>query len=302
MTAVSDIFDPAFLEALAQLHVVARRRVPARGRPAEQRSRDLGGGIEFHDFRPYAPGDDFKAIDWNIYRRHGRVVIRLFEELEDLPLYLLPDVSLSTFLDRSGADAAPSRAVAGLRAALGLASIALNQMDRVGVFPFSNDLGPSLRPGAGHHRVLQVAAHLAALEPAGATDFERSMARFGALGLRRGLAVVISDFFDPAGVPAITAALSRLRHRLLLVQLVRASDADPEISGDVRVVDCETGSAEDLSVGDGALRRYRTAYAAFRAGLEDFARRTHAGLLHLDVERPVLPQLAALFQAGRYVA
>ena len=57
------------------------RRVDRRGRFAEQRSRDLGDGIEFRDFRPYASGDDFRAIDWNIYRRLGKVFLRLFEQI-----------------------------------------------------------------------------------------------------------------------------------------------------------------------------------------------------------------------------
>ena len=94
----SELFDPAFLEAVGRLRLVAHR-VARGGRPAEQRSKDMGAGIEFRDFRPYSPGDDFRAIDWNIYRRLGRVFLRLFEELEDLPVYLAPDVSQSLFLE-----------------------------------------------------------------------------------------------------------------------------------------------------------------------------------------------------------
>ena len=81
----SELFDPEFLESLGHLRLVARQ-VPRGGRFAEQRSRDLGSGIEFKDYRPYAPGDDLRGVDWNVYRRLGRVFLRLFEELEDLPL------------------------------------------------------------------------------------------------------------------------------------------------------------------------------------------------------------------------
>ena len=51
--------------------------------------------MEFRDYRPYSPGDELRSIDWNVYRRLGRVVVRLFEEMEDLPIYLMPDLSLS---------------------------------------------------------------------------------------------------------------------------------------------------------------------------------------------------------------
>ena len=128
-----ELFDPDFLESVQRLRIVARR-VPRGGRHAEQRSRDLGHGIEFRDFRAYTPGDDLRAVDWNVYGRLRKVFLRLYEELEDLPVYLLVDVSASMFHET------PPRARAGLRTALALAAITLGQHDSVGVFPFSDDL------------------------------------------------------------------------------------------------------------------------------------------------------------------
>ena len=287
-----DLFDPAFLASLATLRIVARRVAP-RGRHAEQRSRDLGGGLEFRDFRAYAPGDDLRSIDWNIYRRLGRVFLRLFEENEDLPLYLLPDVSESAWLEE------PPRARAGLRCALALAAISLNQHDRVGVFPFAEDLRVAVRPRAGKRRVFELANVLAKLEPGGRTDFQRSLRTFGHLRLREGLVAIVSDFFDPAGIAVVVEALGRLRHRLVLVQLVRPSDARPELQGDVRLLDCETGEGEDVSVTPAVLAGYQRVYADFQEKLAAFARSRGAGLLRLDVEQPVVAQLAGLFEGGR---
>lgn len=295
--AAGDLFDAAFLASVARLHIVARR-VERGGRFAEQRSKDLGSGIEFRDFRPYTPGDDFRSIDWNIYRRLGRVFLRLFEELEDLPLYLAVDTSASAFLET------PSRARAGLRCALALAAISLNQHDSVGLAAFSDRLDVIERPRAGKGQVMRFAERLAALEPGGATDFRASFSRFHAMNLRPGLLVVVSDFFDPAGVEAVTDALGRSRHRLLLVQLTRPGDRDPrasqELTGDLRLRDCETGATEDVSVTPEVLARYTAAYDAFQEGLTSFAKRRHAGLVRLDVTEPVVPQLATLFESGSY--
>ncbi|MEZ6195392.1 MAG: DUF58 domain-containing protein [Planctomycetota bacterium] len=94
------LFDPDFIAAVQRLKLVAKR-VARGGKHAEQRSRDLGSGIEFRDYRPYSAGDDMRAIDWNIYRRLGRVFLRLFEEIEDLPVYLCVDTSTSAFLEDS---------------------------------------------------------------------------------------------------------------------------------------------------------------------------------------------------------
>lgn len=288
-----ELFDPGFVEAVSRLRIVARR-VPRGGRPAEQRSRDLGAGIEFQDFRPYSPGDDFRAIDWNIYRRLGKVFLRLFEEMEDLPVYLLPDISRSLFVEE------PPRASASLRAAFAFAAIALKEHDTVGLFPFGEDLAMELRPAGGQSRLHRLADRLASLRPAGTTDFGRSMGTFLHRKLRPGLAIVISDFFDPRGVDAVIAALKPLRHRLLLVQLARPEDRKPRIEGDVELQDCETGELTDVSVTSSTLQRYTEAYDRFQTSLADFARSRGAGLLRIDAGRDIVPQIASLFERGVY--
>ena len=289
-----ELFDPGFLESLTHLRIIAGR-VPHGGRYAEQRSRDLGHGTDFRDFRPYTPGDDFRSIDWNIYQRLGRVFLRLYEELEDLPLYLLPDVSRSLFLEN------PPRAAAGLRTTLALASISLNHHDSTGLFPFSNDLEILERPQSGRNRVHRFAERLATLEPGGVTDLGAALRRFNSFGLRRGLVAVVSDFFDPAGVGSVIAALKTVRHKLLLVQLVRSGDADPQANGDVRVIDCESGEAEDVTVTPALLARYREAYDHFQHTLIQFAKQRGAGFLRIDADEEIVPQLATLFESGSYV-
>jgi uncharacterized protein (DUF58 family) len=287
--------DAAFLAAVEQLRLVARRVAP-RGWFAEQRSRDKGAGIEFRDYRPYAPGDDLRGIDWNVYRRLGKVFLRLFEELEDLPLYLLPDISRSAFLET------PPRALAGLRTALGLAAISLGQHDRIGVFPFADKLEVLVRPTGGKSRILGLAQRLCEIEPGGGTDLDASLQQFEAMGLRQGLVCVISDFFDPRGLAVVTAALSRLRHRLLLVRLSRPGDRAPDLAGDLRLRDCESGVTADVSVTPQLLARYRAAFTAFEEGLANFALAQGAGLLVLDVERDIVPQLETLFVKGALIA
>lgn len=292
-----ELFDTAFLEAAQRLRLVARRVAP-RGRFADQKSRDRGSGLEFQDYRPYSHGDDMRAIDWTVYQRLGRVFVRLFEEHEDLPLYLLPDVSKSAWLE------SPPRAVAGLRACLSLAAISLGQHDSVGVFPFADDLTVLQRPTSGKGRLMELASRMATLTeaPGGTTDLAKSLKRFRGLGLREGLVVIASDFFDPRGLEGITAAVRGLRHKLLFVQLMRPVDRDPAANvgvGDVRFVDCESGDAHDVSLTPDVIARYQTSYDAFGTGLADLARSRGAGMLALDADEDVVPQIASLFENGR---
>ena len=290
----AELFDPAFLAAIERLRLLANR-VPAGGRPADQRSKKLGSGLEFHDHRPYAAGDDLRSVDWNLYQRLGKVFVRLFEENEDLPVYLLPDVSRSAWVE------SPPRALAGLRATLGLGAIALGNHDKVGVFPFGAQLQTLWRPQSGARRVQSLAQALSTLEPAGGTAIAPALEEFGRRNLRRGLAVVISDLFDPAGAESVARALSELRHSLIVVQLVRASDREPDLSGDLRLVDCESGAAEDVSVTPQVVSRYREAYDRFQDIIAAALRARGAGHLRLDVEGDVAHQLSALFQGEALV-
>lgn len=290
-----DLFDPEFLESLQRLRLVALR-VPRGGRFAEQRSAAQGNGIEFQDYRPYSPGDDLRAIDWNIYRRLGKVFLRLFEEMEDLPVYLLPDVSRSMWLEN------PPRAHACLRSAMAFAAISLAQHDKVGVFPFSEEMEVLVPPRSGWSSLPLFAQRMATLEAGGATDLTTSLRRFGSMRQRRGLAVVLSDFFDPRGADAVIDALKKVRHSMVLVQLTRASDRDPELQGDLRLRDCESGEAADVTVTPGVVQRYRESYDRFQDTLTRFAQRRGIGMVQVDADQPVVEQLAHLFEGGRYQA
>ena len=295
-----NLLSPNFLEQAKALRVVARRVAPA-GRWAEHRSRDRGQGMEFRDYRPYSEGDELKSIDWNVYRRLGRVVVRLFEEMEDLPIYLMPDLSKSMWHE------ANPRALAALKVSIGLASIALDQHDRVGVYPFGEELESILRPTSGRGRLNLIAqaltrsAERAEQYPTG-TDLPSALSKLQGLGLREGLLVIVSDFFDPQGVERLVKELKRSRHRPLLIAIGKDEDRTPELKGDLRVKDCESGIARDVSVNADVLKRYAAAYDAHFDALRQFAIGRRGGFLMLDHDQDIMPQLASLFEGGRYVA
>ena len=295
--SVRELFDPEFLAAVSRLRILARR-VPRGGAHAEQRSRKQGAGMEFRDYRGYVAGDDLRAIDWNIYRRLGRVFLRLFEEFEDLPVYVAPDVSKSMFFG-GAADAQP-RAHAALRAAFALAVTSLNHHDSVGLFPFADELRIAMQPRSGSGRTMRIAQALSRQEPGGETDFRKSLGKFSRMQLRPGLLVVVSDFFDPGGIQAVRESLRRTRHRLLLVQMVRKSDRDPQLLGDLLLRDCESGVEHDVSVTAEVLAAYRRAYTEFEEGLHEFALQQRAGLVAIDVDEPVVGQLSTIFASGAY--
>lgn len=287
------LFDPGFLASLSHLSIQVQR-VAAGGRFGERLSKDLGAGIEFRDFRGYSPGDDPRAIDWNIYRRLGKVFLRLYEEQQDLPLYLMPDVSASMFQEPE------PRALTALRCTLALATISLSHHDSTALFPFAGRLEMRVKSMSGKNSTMAFAEHLARLSPPAesGTNLSAALRRLADMNLRRGLLVVISDFFDPAGLESLREALRSIRHRMLFVQLVRPSDAEPRLEGDLRLRDCETGDFAEITVTPHVLNRYREAYAAFSAELAAIVKYYHGGLLRLDVEQDLVSQLNTVFAAG----
>lgn len=291
MLTLSELFNAEFLNSLRQFRLFARQ-VDRDGRPAEHKSKALGHGLEFKDFRPYAPGDDLRSVDWNIYRRLGKLFIRVSEEQQDLPVYLMPDVSKSMYLGEN------PRINAAMRVSLALSYISLNQHDSIGLFPFAEDMQIKLRSRSGKSNLMSLARHLSELRERHSTDLAAALNHLSGIRIRRGLLVIISDFFDPGGVQAIEAALRSVRHRLLFVQLVRKDDAAPDLGGNVRVRDCETDGFADVSITADLLKRYHKAYQVFNAELARLARKKQATLVQIDVEEDIVQQLSTLFRQG----
>ena len=173
------MFDSAFLAKLERLHLLSRRTFGGQTR-AERRSHKLGSSLEFADYRPYVVGDDLRSIDWNIYGRSDKLFLKLFEEEEDLHIYLLVDASASmrwTARDaRTDAPLRPSKLDLARRLAGTLAYIGLANLDRVNIQYFSEGLGDDLGSGRGKSHFHRVIAFLDRLpDTAGQTDLSRSL-------------------------------------------------------------------------------------------------------------------------------
>jgi len=284
---VSRLFPPAFVGALERLRLAARV-VPRHGTVGDHVSRQSGSGVEFRDHRAYAPGDDLRRLDWNLYLRFRRPRLRLFDEPRDLAVHLLVDAS-GSLLHGGGVAFDAAR-----RAAAVPGAIALGQHDRVVLCAFGSELAEP-RSFQGKGALPSLLAGLEALEAGGRTDFEGCVGRFAALPLRRGLVVLVSDFYDPRGLDAVGRALRGLRHRLLLVRVYRGSERDPSLGGELLLRDVESGESLDVTVTDRTLARYREALAAFEHGLGGLAGGLACPLLAVDAERPVLEQAGVLF-------
>ncbi len=277
------LFDEKTLRKLDRLALVAAQ-VRAGQIKGERRSTKRGTSIEFADYRDYTRGDDLRRVDWNVYARLERPYIKLLEEEEDLAVHVLVDTSRS--MDYGAGAAAPGDAEAearnkfryAQRLAAALAYVALAAGDRLTVAAL-RDTGTAEQfgPARGRPHTLRLLQFLQDLEPGGATNLDAALRSY-ALGTRRaGLLFLISDMFSPAGHRAGLSLLQGRGHEVAVLHLLAPDELDPPLAGDLRLIDAETGTPQDVTL-DGSLRElYRRRVAAWRDEIEAYClkRRIH---------------------------
>src|SRR5437870_4319512 len=187
------LFDSEFLKKLEYLSLISKR-VFRGSLMAQRRTMQLGGGIEFADHREYLPGDDFRYIDWNLFARHDSLLLKRFQEEEDLHVYFLLDCSRSMTVGE------PAKFDFARQVTAALAYIALADLDRIGVVAFADDIVADFPLTRGKGRILSLLKFLEGLVPSGEdTSLERVATGFIHREQRRGLVVVLRDLYDAAG-------------------------------------------------------------------------------------------------------
>ena len=261
------VFDGEFLRKLERLEWVARKTL--RGLPRGERSTARRGrGLEFDDFRRYQPGDDFRYIDWNIFSRLDRLVVKLYTSEEDLTLHLAVDTSASMgFGDPSKFDYARR-----LAAALGF--IGLHHLDRVALSAF----GPAHRAGppplASRRQLAALLDFLSGLRCAGPTRFASSLRELAASSRGARLMVVISDFMGAEDMEAALDALRYRGHDVVAMQVLSEEEVAPLLDGPLELVDAESGEALRATVDPRLRGLYQQRLDAQLRDLEDHCRRT----------------------------
>jgi uncharacterized protein (DUF58 family) len=286
-------FDDQFLKKLEYLHVVSKRAFVGHNR-ADRLTPTRGRGLEFADHRPYTPGDDFRQIDWKAYQRLNRLLLRLFDEERDLPIYLMLDASRSM--------EEPAKFDMARRVAAALCYIGLVHLDKLTILPFARGLGREWAVGRGKGRIFRVFEQLEKLEPAGETDLRASFKEFASRPRQTGLAVILSDFLDPGGFEAGLKILRTLGHDVFVVHVSSERDRHAGAFGDVRFVDAETGELREVDVTPRLASAYAKAWESHQAELQRFCGRYGIGYVRAPAERPFEEIILKAFRQGRFVA
>ena len=264
------LLDPDFIAKIEQLELVSRKVISGVLK-GDRLSKRRGHSTEFADFRPYAAGDDLRFLDWNIYARLERLFLKLFLEEEDLCLSILIDVSPSMDFGN------PHKLLYAKKVAAALAYIGLVNRDRVHVLGFAEAARPLFGPARGRRQVRRLLQMLEDLGPTDSplTDLERSCRDYAVARKGGGVLVVLTDFFDRSGFEkGLRYLLSGARNtEIYVVHLLCPQEIDPDLSGDLRLVDVEEGLTTEVSTSPAVFKQYRRTLEGFCEEIRSYCSR-----------------------------
>jgi uncharacterized protein (DUF58 family) len=289
-----DLFDDDFQRKLDYLALVSKRVFAGRMR-AERRTKKSGSGVEFADHRDYQPGDDFRYLDWNVYQRFDRLLLRLYEEEEDLAIYFIVDASASMAFGNG------QKLRYAKRVAAALAYVGLANLDRVSIVSTTDRVLERMPATRGKARIFKVFRFLKELQPEGQTNLEDALKTFVAQNKRRGLVVLASDLYDPHGFERGINVLRYNKFDPFVVHVVDEEDAKPKLSGDVLLYDCETGDEREVTVTAKVLERFEQAYRGYLEEIDRFCTSKQVPYIRADVNVPFDELILRVFRRGGFL-
>jgi len=257
------LINSDMLRRLEQLTVVSRRMASGMMR-GERRSRQRGQSTDFADYRNYVVGDDLRYLDWKIYARLEKLFIKLFLEEEDLRVNVLVDTSPSM------ATGSPEKLHYAKQVAAALGYVSLAKNDSVSAHGFSGGVTASFGPKRGKVSARRYFDFLDKLVPDGQTDISAAMHDVAMRARGRGVVIVISDFMDFNGFEAGLRALFGRNFEVLVIHTLSPEELEPELAGDVRLVDVEFGMQTDISVGRSLMEGYKKTVKVFCDGIREY--------------------------------
>ncbi len=271
-TTATPLLDPEFLHKLEQLELVSKKIFVGRMK-GERKSKRRGSSVEFADHRNYSVGDDLRHIDWNVYGRLDKLFLKLFLEEEDLHVYSLLDTSLSMdFGD-------PTKLHYGKQIAAALAFIGLVNHDRIILDSYSGTLTQGIPSVRGRSQMWRVVQYLEQLQPSGSSNLTAAAKAFAIKHTGKGVVVVISDFLDKHGYEDALRYLLARNLDIYVIHVLSREEVEPELVGDLRLVDAEDEDEAEISVSAPLLKRYKENLNFFVGGLKDWC--TKRGITYI---------------------
>ena len=268
----------------------------------EYHSQFKGRGMAFSEVREYQPGDDVRAIDWNVTARMNRPYVKIYEEERELTVMLLVDVSGS----RNFGTVSQMKRDTMAEVAATLAFSTIENNDKVGVIFFSDKIEKFIPPKKGKSHVLHIIRELLSFEPQdNGTDINAALQYLTNAQKRRCTAFLISDLQDPKLVKSLESRVKRevapvviasRKHDLSAIQIYDRRDAEMPNVGLIKVRDAETGARIWADTSIASVRKaYGQAWHDQQEALETMYTKTGMNHVSIRTDEDYVKSLMRLF-------
>jgi uncharacterized protein (DUF58 family) len=283
--------DPAVLAEISSLDLVAKTVVDG-FIAGLHRSPDFGFSQEFAEYRAYTPGDDLRHVDWNVFARTERAFLKRYRGETNTTLMVLLDSSASM----SFSSVPTSKFSYGKFLASALVYLAHLQRDSAGLITFHDDVANFVQPSARQGQLMRLLHGIDTAEIGRRTDFARPFFELQRFLKRRGITVLISDFFEQP--EKIVQTVEPLRYRgneLILFHVLDPQEVEPKLSGAAVLEDMETGEEIEASP-EYARTEYRARIQAHIEALRSKAQGAGIGYFLMRTDRPLDAGLREYFR------
>lgn len=288
--------DEELLVRLEQLSLAAKGRV--RGTmQGRRRSRQTGASLDFADYRLYSPGDDIRQLDWNAYGRFGKPFIKLFLDEQELMVHLWIDASKSMDFGRREGGVTLHKFDYARHLAACIGYVALAGYDRVGARFFSDRITAELSPIRGKGSAPRLFQFLSDADVHAAGSLTQTVMRPAAVPRFPGMTWVFSDFLYENGVEESLAYLQAARQAVVAVQILEPGELHPELAGDLRLIDSESGSGREVAISGKVLHAYRQQVERYTLKLRQYCSERGIAYLLAVTGTPVLDVIVRLFRS-----
>ena len=271
---------------------IATRRLVDEKLAGQYHSVFKGRGLVFSDVRQYYPGDDVRAIDWNITARMNHPHVKQFIEERDRTVNLVVDMSASGAFATRGSS--KRETMAELAAMVAFSAIKNN--DRVGLYIVTDRVEKFVPPKKGRKHVLRVVSEILAFEPQSRdTDIAAGLDYLGHIARRRSVVFLVSDFLSEGWDRPMR--ITAQRHDLVPVVVTDPMEEKLPDVGLIMFEDVETGEVLEFDTSSIGAERYRRRQAQLRELRDQALRRLNVDVVEVRTDQPYVDALVAFFKA-----
>lgn len=263
------LLPTAVLRRLERLRVAPRHRRTNRSIGSHLTGRG-GSSMEFADYRDYSAGDDTRFIDWNVYSRLRRPYVKLYHMEESLHVLVLVDSSASMAYD--------GKLAMAQQLAAAFSVMALRGGERLSIVA---DI-PKLSPTTGIPAIPKAMQAIANIAAGGQEPIEAGIERALRRHRGKGVAVLLSDFFSSGPLERACNVLHHSGLEIYALQILSPAEISPDLSGDWRLEDCETGAVVDVDSAETLSEIYLDHSERLQAEVAALCRQRHGRHMLVD--------------------